>query len=94
MDLTVVWATAHQPAAHTPVEAVRVVLLVLEVHSKKIFCECEFLLFLAAVFVSSRSFGLGPRFCGPSRGSSFKQIPSVRTQSSLSQSGLVSGPDD
>lgn len=40
MDLTVVWATAHQPAAHTPVEAVRVVLLVLEVHSKKIFCEC------------------------------------------------------
>lgn len=81
MDLTVVWSTAHQPAAHTPVEAVRVVLLVLEVHSKKIFCECEFLLFLAAVFVSSRSFGFGPRFCGPSRGSSFKQIPSVRTQS-------------
>lgn len=29
MDLTVVWSTAHQPAAHTPVEAVRVVLLVL-----------------------------------------------------------------
>lgn len=33
------------------------------------------------MFVSSRSFGFGPRFCRLSRGSSFKQIPSVLSQS-------------